>query len=44
MVRFFSIVAVLFAAVMGVQADGYCQCLYKDGSHCCVIVSFTPAN
>ncbi|CAJ0545149.1 Ff.00g086220.m01.CDS01 [Fusarium sp. VM40] len=36
MVRAFSIIA-LFAAVVSVTADGVCQCLYKDGSHCCVV-------
>ncbi|KAF4335211.1 hypothetical protein FBEOM_10955 [Fusarium beomiforme] len=36
MVRAFSIIAVLFVAVSSVAADGYCQCLYPDGSHCCV--------
>ncbi|CAN9277928.1 unnamed protein product [Alternaria alternata] len=31
-----SIFAVIFAAVTAVAADGYCQCLFADGSHCCV--------
>ncbi|USP76465.1 hypothetical protein yc1106_03739 [Curvularia clavata] len=31
-----SIFAVIFAAVTSVAADGYCQCLFPDGSHCCV--------
>ncbi|KAF4456265.1 hypothetical protein F53441_1559 [Fusarium austroafricanum] len=37
MVRAFSIIALLFAAVSSVQADGFCQCQYPDGSHCCVV-------
>ncbi|KAH7066072.1 hypothetical protein BKA63DRAFT_523711 [Paraphoma chrysanthemicola] len=32
-----TIVAVIFAAVTSVAADGYCQCLFADGSHCCVV-------
>ncbi|KAH7317297.1 hypothetical protein BKA65DRAFT_557497 [Rhexocercosporidium sp. MPI-PUGE-AT-0058] len=31
-----SIFAVIFAAVASVAADGFCQCLFADGSHCCV--------
>ncbi|RMZ73136.1 hypothetical protein GMOD_00009654 [Pyrenophora seminiperda CCB06] len=31
-----SIFAVIFTAVASVAADGWCQCLYADGSHCCV--------
>ncbi|KAH7014482.1 uncharacterized protein B0I36DRAFT_389365 [Microdochium trichocladiopsis] len=31
-----SVFAVIFAAVTSVAADGYCQCLFSDGSHCCV--------
>ncbi|EMD63958.1 hypothetical protein GGP41_002722 [Bipolaris sorokiniana] len=32
-----SIFAVIFATVASVAADGYCQCLFPDGSHCCVV-------
>ena len=38
MVRLLTIVTVLFAGASSVAAS-YCQCLYEDGSHCCVIVS-----
>jgi hypothetical protein len=38
MVRLLTIVTVLFAGATSVAAS-YCQCLYPDGSHCCVIVS-----
>jgi hypothetical protein len=38
MVRLLTIVTVLFAGATSVAAS-YCQCLYADGSHCCVIVS-----
>ncbi|KAH7317298.1 hypothetical protein BKA65DRAFT_557498 [Rhexocercosporidium sp. MPI-PUGE-AT-0058] len=36
MFRFLTIVTVLFAGASSVAAS-YCQCLYPDGSHCCVI-------
>ncbi|EMD63957.1 hypothetical protein GGP41_002723 [Bipolaris sorokiniana] len=36
MVRLLTIVAMLFAGASSVAAS-YCQCLYPDGSHCCVI-------
>ncbi|KAJ1332970.1 hypothetical protein MN608_02960 [Microdochium nivale] len=32
-----SVFAIIFAAVSSVAADGWCQCLYSDGSHCCVM-------
>lgn len=38
MVRLLTIVTVLFASASSVAAS-YCQCLYPDASHCCVIVS-----
>ncbi|KXJ94977.1 hypothetical protein Micbo1qcDRAFT_200434 [Microdochium bolleyi] len=31
-----AVFAIIFAAVTSVAADGWCQCLYADGSHCCV--------
>ncbi|KXJ94978.1 hypothetical protein Micbo1qcDRAFT_200435 [Microdochium bolleyi] len=36
MVRLLTIATVLFAGASSVAAS-YCQCLYPDGSHCCVI-------
>ncbi|KAJ4982999.1 hypothetical protein SVAN01_11494 [Stagonosporopsis vannaccii] len=36
MVRILTIVTVLFASASSVAAS-YCQCLYPDASHCCVI-------
>lgn len=34
-----SVFAVIFTAVASVAADGWCQCLFQDGSHCFVTVS-----
>ncbi|KAM0189072.1 hypothetical protein ACHAPQ_009081 [Fusarium lateritium] len=36
MVRLLNIASILFAAFVAVEGCGYCQCLNKDGSHCCV--------
>ncbi|KAF4456264.1 hypothetical protein F53441_1558 [Fusarium austroafricanum] len=36
MVRLLNIVTVLFTSFVAAQRCGYCQCLYSDGSHCCV--------
>ncbi|KAL2063986.1 hypothetical protein VTL71DRAFT_4480 [Oculimacula yallundae] len=36
MVRLLTLITVLFASASSVAAS-YCQCLYSDGSHCCVI-------
>lgn len=41
MVRILSAVAFVLALAMGAQASATCQCLFSDGSHCCVyVVSF----
>ncbi|KAL6153302.1 hypothetical protein ACJBU6_08455 [Exserohilum turcicum] len=43
MVRASSIIALVFTMVCGTQAaNWYCQCLYPDGSHCCVIAGLPP--
>ncbi|KAJ5021259.1 hypothetical protein PSV08DRAFT_232577 [Bipolaris maydis] len=41
MVRIISIVGFLLTVAAGVQAQGGspCQCLFSDGSHCCVTYS-----
>lgn len=39
MVRIVSFVAFLLSVAVGAQAAAFCQCLYQDGSHCCVDVS-----
>ncbi|KAF2735690.1 hypothetical protein EJ04DRAFT_511641 [Polyplosphaeria fusca] len=36
MVRVSSIVTILLSVAVGTQAAAFCQCLYADGSHCCV--------
>ncbi|KAL2678409.1 hypothetical protein Neosp_009155 [[Neocosmospora] mangrovei] len=36
MVRALSFVAVLLASAFTAEAAQYCQCLFQDGSHCCV--------
>ncbi|KAL2678410.1 hypothetical protein Neosp_009156 [[Neocosmospora] mangrovei] len=36
MVRLLNIAAILFAGFVTVQGCTHCQCLYNDGSHCCV--------
>ncbi|KAF4335212.1 hypothetical protein FBEOM_10956 [Fusarium beomiforme] len=36
MARLLNIVAILFAGFAVVQGCVHCQCLYQDGSHCCV--------
>ncbi|KAK8067467.1 hypothetical protein PG996_006579 [Apiospora saccharicola] len=37
MVRILSVVTLLFTTLaVGAQAKAFCQCLYADGSHCCV--------
>ncbi|KAL6915453.1 hypothetical protein ACHAPO_009864 [Fusarium lateritium] len=36
MVRLLNIAAMLFAGFVTVQGCTHCQCLYSDGSHCCV--------
>ncbi|CAI9631303.1 hypothetical protein GT037_003334 [Alternaria burnsii] len=36
MVRISTLVGLLVTMAMGAQAGLYCQCLYSDGSHCCV--------
>ncbi|KAF4335210.1 hypothetical protein FBEOM_10954 [Fusarium beomiforme] len=36
MVRILSIATVLLASAFAVEAAQFCQCLYQDGSHCCV--------
>ncbi|KAF2735689.1 hypothetical protein EJ04DRAFT_551853 [Polyplosphaeria fusca] len=38
MVHILSVAAVLLAAVANVNAAAACQCLFNDGSHCCVQV------
>jgi hypothetical protein len=42
MTRILPIVALLLASAFTTQAALYCQCLYKDGSHCCVIAVCAP--
>ncbi|KAG9191085.1 hypothetical protein G6011_09173 [Alternaria panax] len=34
--RFSSVVGLLLTMAVGTQAGMYCQCLYADGSHCCI--------
>ncbi|KAH7303459.1 hypothetical protein B0I35DRAFT_446643 [Stachybotrys elegans] len=36
MVRILSAITVLLSIAIGAQAQNFCQCLYSDGSHCCV--------
>ncbi|KAI9645425.1 hypothetical protein NHQ30_006164 [Ciborinia camelliae] len=36
MVKFTSIALFLIAAIGSAQACTWCQCLFKDGSHCCL--------
>ncbi|KAF1934934.1 hypothetical protein EJ02DRAFT_460807 [Clathrospora elynae] len=36
MVRISSVVGLLLTLAVGAQAGSYCQCLYSNGSHCCV--------
>ncbi|KAM0243971.1 hypothetical protein ACHAP5_006734 [Fusarium lateritium] len=36
MVRITSIATLLLASALSAQAAQYCQCLFEDGSHCCV--------
>ncbi|KAJ4012657.1 hypothetical protein NW752_008370 [Fusarium irregulare] len=43
MVRLLTTVAVLLSVAMSAQAAAFCQCLYSDGSHCCVDEN-TPAG
>lgn len=38
MVRILSAVAFVLALAVGAQAAATCQCLFSDGSHCCVYV------
>lgn len=42
MVRVLSAVAFVLAISMGVQASATCQCLFQDGSHCCVYAVSPP--
>ncbi|KAF5613027.1 hypothetical protein F25303_14304 [Fusarium sp. NRRL 25303] len=37
MVRLASIAAILFIGFAVVEGCTHCQCLYSDGSHCCVM-------
>ncbi|KAH6875962.1 hypothetical protein BKA58DRAFT_132338 [Alternaria rosae] len=36
MVRLSAVFGILLTMAVGTQASFYCQCLYQDGSHCCV--------
>ncbi|KAH7303460.1 hypothetical protein B0I35DRAFT_485153 [Stachybotrys elegans] len=36
MVRILSLATLLLASALTAQAATYCQCLFSDGSHCCV--------
>jgi hypothetical protein len=36
MARILSIVTLLLASALTTQAAQFCQCLFQDGSHCCV--------
>ncbi|KAF4450517.1 hypothetical protein F53441_6372 [Fusarium austroafricanum] len=36
MVRIASTMMLLLSIALGAQAATFCQCLYADGSHCCV--------
>lgn len=42
MVRFTLALTLLLAAAA--NAKTYCQCLFNDGSHCCVTVSLSPPD
>ncbi|KAK8102154.1 hypothetical protein PG984_015300 [Apiospora sp. TS-2023a] len=37
MVRIVSALTLLLATALGAQAAATCQCLFNDGSHCCVV-------
>ncbi|OAG23250.1 hypothetical protein CC77DRAFT_1018076 [Alternaria alternata] len=37
--RFSAVIGLLLTMAVGTQAGLYCQCLYSDGSHCCIAVS-----
>ncbi|KAF4456266.1 hypothetical protein F53441_1560 [Fusarium austroafricanum] len=36
MVRILSLATVLLASAFAAEAAQFCQCLFQDGSHCCV--------
>ncbi|KAE9583447.1 hypothetical protein CGMCC3_g535 [Colletotrichum fructicola] len=37
MVKLTSILSILALAIATVEACGYCQCHWQDGSHCCAV-------
>ncbi|EOA90576.1 uncharacterized protein SETTUDRAFT_24722 [Exserohilum turcica Et28A] len=37
MVRISTCIALVLSIALGAEASAICQCLFPDGSHCCVI-------
>ncbi|KAH0419970.1 hypothetical protein CcaCcLH18_14236 [Colletotrichum camelliae] len=37
MVKFTAILSIMALAMATVEACGYCQCHWQDGSHCCAV-------
>jgi hypothetical protein len=44
MVRILSIATMLIASAITAQAAQFCQCLFGDGSHCCVYSVSSPSE
>ena len=44
MVRILSLATLLIASAITTQAAMFCQCLFGDGSHCCVYSVSNPSR
>jgi hypothetical protein len=44
MVRILSLATLLIASAFTAQAAQFCQCLFSDGSHCCVYSVSNPSG
>jgi len=43
MVRILSLATIIIASAISAQAAQFCQCLFGDGSHCCVYSVSNPS-
>jgi hypothetical protein len=44
MVRILSLASLLIASAITAQAGQFCQCLFSDGSHCCLYSVSNPSR